>query len=85
MSRLQGRCPSLRRAHHGRADVGADGDGGEHLFESSAAQGARQSIVYLTHKMNEFFEIADEVSYFAMASTSTRRNPPRSRATSSFT
>ena len=62
----QGRVLRIRHPDHGRADLGPDRDArSTHLFEiirDLRAQG--KGIVYITHKMNELFEISDEFSVF---------------------
>ena len=56
----------FRRPDHGRADLGADRDARSSTCSRSSATCAAQGkgIVYITHKMNELFEIADEFSVF---------------------
>ena len=56
----------FRRPDHGRADLGADRDARSAISSRSSATCAPQGngIVYITHKMNELFEIADEFSVF---------------------
>ena len=62
----QGGLLRIRRADHGRADLGADRDARSRICSRSSATCAAQGngIVYITHKMNELFEIADEFSVF---------------------
>ena len=62
----QGGVLRFRRPHHGRADLGAHREGGRASLRDHPRPARRQGkgIVYITHKMNELFEIADEVSVF---------------------
>ena len=62
----QGGLLRIRRPDHGRADLGADRDARWSTCSRSSAVCAAQGkgIVYITHKMNELFEIADEFSVF---------------------
>ena len=58
----QGGLLRIRRADHGRADLGADRARGRAPVHDHPrrCKAEGKGIIYITHKMNELFEIADE-------------------------